>query len=235
MRVLFGAATDALRLFSLQHRGLREAAAGDIWAVRRLTEVAALVFPDDFSLSWLADELALNLPLELDFCHEADNAARARDHFARQRARGELAVDVHVPHVYRGATTHRVLTMEFADGVSAGDAAAVDRLGLSRAEVARSVYAIFNAQIFGSGFVHCDPHAANVLVTRGRGKNAARPRLVLLDHGLYRELDDAFRITYAGLWQSIALADAPAIEKHCRALNAGAMYVEEGRQPAPPC
>ena len=38
--------------------------------------------------------------------------------------------------------------------------------------------------IFMHGYVHCDPHAAN-----------------LLDHGLYRSITDQFRHDYACLWQ----------------------------------
>jgi aarF domain-containing kinase len=31
-------------------------------------------------------------------------------------------------------------------------------------------------------------------------------QLVLLDHGLYRDLDDEFRLAYAGLWRSLVFA-----------------------------
>lgn len=39
--------------------------------------VAAWVFPD-FKLLWLAEETKKNLPLELDFEHEGQNADRVR-------------------------------------------------------------------------------------------------------------------------------------------------------------
>lgn len=42
--------------------------------------------------------------------------------------------------------------------------------------------------------VHCDPHAANMLVRAKNGK----PELILLDHGLYRQITDDFRLEYAG-------------------------------------
>lgn len=44
--------------------------------------------------------------------------------------------------------------------------------------------------IFIHGDVHCDPHAANMLVRPLPGGDW---RLVLLDHGLYRRIDDDFR------------------------------------------
>lgn len=34
-------------------------------------------------------------------------------------------------------------------------------------------------------------------------------QLVLLDHGLYRQLDDSFRLEYAGLWHSLVFAGKP--------------------------
>jgi predicted unusual protein kinase regulating ubiquinone biosynthesis (AarF/ABC1/UbiB family) len=50
--------------------------------------------------------------------------------------------------------------------------------------VAHLVSQTFNEMIFRYGFVHCDPHAGNLLVRMKDG----RPQLVLLDHGLYREV-----------------------------------------------
>ncbi len=87
--------------------------------------------------------------------------------------------------------------------------------------------------------VHCDPHAANLLIRRTPAAAAAKPsgttgasghvssnsssnsswrggeggvppkgswQLVLLDHGLYRQLPDDFRLEYAGLWHSLVFA-----------------------------
>lgn len=44
------------------------------------------VFPD-FNYQWLVDEIKENLPRELDFCHEADNAAKAAVNLASSRSR----------------------------------------------------------------------------------------------------------------------------------------------------
>ena len=45
----------------------------------------------------------------------------------------------------------------------------------------------------------------------------------MLDHGLYRRIDDALRLSYAGLWRALVIGDIPSFEKHCTALNAGDM------------
>lgn len=84
----------------------------------------------------------------------------------------------------------------------------------------------FAEMMFKHGFVHCDPHAANVLVRPlpsgswnifGRKK----PQLVLLDHGMYKELDDSIRISYAALWKGLVFSDAKAIKQNSMKLGAG--------------
>jgi aarF domain-containing kinase len=51
-----------------------------------------------------------------------------------------------------------------------------------------------------------------------------RTQLVLLDHGLYRQIDDAFREQYAGLWRALVFADKHGIKKHSEGMNAGEAY-----------
>jgi hypothetical protein len=50
-------------------------------------------------------------------------------------------------------------------------------------------------------------------------------QLVLLDHGLYKQIDDDFRGEYAALWRSLVLADHEGIRRHSAAMNAGDAYV----------
>ena len=65
-------------------------------------------------------------------------------------------------------------------------------------EVAKLISSVFNAQIFGPGFVHCDPHEANVLLREHPSKKG-KPQIVLVDHGLYKKLDGDFTEAYAQL------------------------------------
>ena len=49
--------------------------------------------------------------------------------------------------------------------------------------------------------------------------------MVLVDHGLYKQLDDDFRITYAELWKALMNADIPNIKKASKALGVdGKLY-----------
>ena len=86
-------------------------------------------------------------------------------------------------------------------------------------ELAKLISETFSEMIFTHGHVHCDPHAANMLVRKG---GDGRMQLVLLDHGLYRTLSDEFRMEYAGLWRALIFADEAGIRRHSEGMNAGA-------------
>lgn len=53
-------------------------------------------------------------------------------------------------------------------------------------------------------YVHTDPHEANILV-RAHPYKKQHAQVVLLDHGLYRQLEEGFRLDYCRLWQGIVL------------------------------
>lgn len=69
----------------VQHAGLRESCAADTTTIEWLIKAAHVVFPD-FNYQWLVDEIKTNLPLELDFTHEARNAARCRRNLQSTRS-----------------------------------------------------------------------------------------------------------------------------------------------------
>ncbi|PSC76949.1 ABC1 [Micractinium conductrix] len=229
---------DGQRLaVKVQHRGLRETSELDLATIDWLVSIVKFIAPD-VDYTWLVDESRENLPLELNFLHEAANSKRCAANLAcrRSRVRGRVVA----PAVDLERTSHRVLTMEFVDGVKVTDLEGLKRLGAAPADVAALISETFNEMIFAFGDVHCDPHAANLLVraapprgtttvARGGawqgGDGGAKPRgrwqLVLLDHGLYRELDDSFRLEYAGLWHALVFADEKGIRRHSEAMNAG--------------
>ena len=68
-----------------------------------------------------------------------------------------------------------------------------------------------------------DPHEANLLVRKHPTK-PNKPQLVLLDHGLYRELNDNFRQNYCRLWRALVCSDEIAIQKYANELNAGKLF-----------
>ena len=123
--------------------------------------------------------------------------------------------NVHVPRVLPELSGRHVLTMELVNGVKLSDADGITALRLWPAEVASLLTAAFSVMVFSEGFVHCDPHPGNLLVraqpqTDDRTEppgHAVRPQLVLLDHGLYRELGSEFRVQYCRLWDALLTQD----------------------------
>jgi len=71
-------------------------------------------------------------------------------------------------------------------------------------EVGEIVSRVFSQMMLIDGFVHCDPHPGNLLVTWKEG----RPGLVVLDHALYRRLAPRFRGALQRLWTGALLGDA---------------------------
>lgn len=159
-------------------------------------------------LRWLADETRRHMTEELDFEQEAANAARARRLLEREFPGGQLKI----PEVYPELSSKRVLTMEWVDGVRVDDAERVRALGASPRRVAQLVQRVFAAMIFKHGFVHCDPHPGNILVTPDGG-------IALLDHGVYRDLSPKLRADYSALWVAVLGGSKKATQEACGRLG----------------
>jgi len=201
----------------VQHRGLRETSVGDIYALVKVVRTAERLFAN-FTWGWLADEIAPQLPKELDFENEGRNAERAARNIAA------TGLDCVVPKIVWKTSSPRVLTMEYEEGCKATDIEAIEKLGLKKHDVAKLMSSVFSSQIFSrDSFVHVDPHPANVGFRRSTIR-PGKPAIVLYDHGLYRELDSEFRLRYAELWKSLMLADLDGIKSACEKLGVDKAY-----------
>eukprot|EP00008_Paramoeba_atlantica_P010771 CAMPEP_0201480656 /NCGR_PEP_ID=MMETSP0151_2-20130828/5101_1 /ASSEMBLY_ACC=CAM_ASM_000257 /TAXON_ID=200890 /ORGANISM="Paramoeba atlantica, Strain 621/1 / CCAP 1560/9" /LENGTH=413 /DNA_ID=CAMNT_0047862591 /DNA_START=473 /DNA_END=1714 /DNA_ORIENTATION=+ len=211
----------------VQHPHLAKTARADAETVSFFAKVLNKIFPD-FDYLWLANEIKLNLPKELNFMNEGENAERCHDTMF------DCDAAVVVPHIFWDVTTSRILTMEFMEGCKVNDLKAIQKMGLNPKEVAEAVCEAFNHQIFLKGDVHCDPHPGNIFVRRrdpsldkkrwdGRKKKGV-VELVLLDHGLYSSLSDQFRIRYCALWKAVVSSDIEGIRKTSALLNAESLF-----------
>nr|CAD1822394.1 unnamed protein product [Ananas comosus var. bracteatus] len=89
---------------------------------------------------------------------------------------------VKIPHVFRDLTTRQVLTMQFCHGHKVDDLDFLRDEGINPKKVAEALMKL------RGGF-----------------------SLVLLDHGIYRELDEMFRLKYCELWKALILLDSQKI------------------------
>uniref|UniRef100_A0A2P2L455 Putative ABC1 protein At2g40090 n=2 Tax=Rhizophora mucronata TaxID=61149 RepID=A0A2P2L455_RHIMU len=165
-----------------------------------------------------------SLPKELDFLVEAKNSEKCVDNF--RKLSPHISDYVYAPKVHWNLSTSKLLIMEFMDGAQVNDVKTIQSLGIRPYEVATLVSQAFAEMMFKHGFVHCDPHAANLLVRPlPSGKwsitGKKKPQLILLDHGLYKELDFNTRFNYAALWKGLVFADANAIKENSVKLGAG--------------
>ena len=84
-------------------------------------------------------------------------------------------------------------------------------LGVSLGDVMQIMVDLFSAQMFLFGWLHCDPHPGNIFVRRLPG--TGKPEIVLIDHGLYVNLEDRFRLQYCLLWKSLLIFDNSTLQK----------------------
>ncbi|KAJ3141538.1 putative aarF domain-containing protein kinase 1 [Geranomyces variabilis] len=198
----------------VQHPVLDAYAPVDIATTASIVKLAKRLFKD-FEFEWLAEELRESLPQELDFENEARNADKIRGLF-----RGNAMLKI--PDVYWAA--RRVLIMEYVNGGKIDDIEYMRVHNVDPKAVSRELSEIYSEMIFVTGFVHCDPHPGNVFV-RPRARpllsyipflsaflsNPHNFQIVLLDHGLYRQLKPSFRLDYAHLWSAILAGDEAGI------------------------
>ncbi len=119
-------------------------------------------------VSW-AGEFAHILRTELDFTQEARNTDRLRESLAETPY-------IMAPRVHWDLTAHRVLVMDFVEGVTPKDDERLDALGVDRPRLAQRFAAAMFKQVTEDGFFHGDPHAGNLKVM-------ADGRIALLDAG----------------------------------------------------
>jgi ubiquinone biosynthesis protein len=142
--------------------------------------VRALDFVD---VRALVDEFAHAIRQELDYTREGRNAETFRNNFRNDER-------IRIPKVYWMYTRERVLTLEFLDGIQLVDMPPETPLD-QRRRLAVLLTDAWMQMIFRHGFLHGDPHPANILVM-----NEAT-QIGLVDFGQIGRLtdDDMARLT----------------------------------------
>lgn len=139
----------------VQYADLAGRFAGDFGTIQWLQSLVRRLH-SDYNFSWILDEVRANLEQEMDFEREGRNGERCA-----KEMRARFGETVHVPEVHWELTSGRVLTAEWCDGYKVTDAERMTADGLSVREVDGKLFDAFAEQIFGTGFVHADPHPGN--------------------------------------------------------------------------
>ena len=152
-----------------------------------LGNLVSLVTDIDFEPIWR--EVKERLFEELDYLNEAEN-------IRRMAALHADIPEIIVPDVVHEATTRRVLTMEFVDGIPPGEAVSdrypehlQDQWGVTLFELALR-------GLFEHRFLHADPNIAN-FAFREDGKVA------VYDYGCMKEIPEHLAAGYSNLLDSV--------------------------------
>lgn len=207
--------TGELVAVKIQYPGLRVRAFSDMATLRFLAGAYGAYSPGH-DYEWLFPEFTAALTAELNFLQEARNGVRAAKMLAHDTRFA-------IPRVYPALCSERVLTMEWIDGVTLRDATTgPNAKGIRAASgadaewVANAVLDAFAELTFVHGFVHSDPHAANLML---RITKNGLPQLVILDWGMVRRLAPDFRRGYSELWRALLSQDKIAGLRATRALG----------------
>lgn len=95
-----------------------------------------------------------------------------------------------VPQVRWHLSSRRVMTLDWAEGISAGDNAAIDAAGHDRTVLATRVLQLFLNHALRDGFFHGDMHQGNL-------KIAANGNIIAYDFGIMGRIDEYTRRVYA--------------------------------------
>src|SRR6266516_2874181 len=109
----------------------------------------------------------------------------------------------------------RILLTLVIEGSRVDDLKYLSEHNISPEEVSATLSSIFNEMTFISGHLHCDPHLGNLII---RSQPSSNPNfdIVLLDHGLYRQLPEDLRVNYAHLWLSIISNEIPSMKRYSK-------------------
>ncbi|KAJ1326292.1 CDK inhibitor PHO81 [Microdochium nivale] len=182
----------------IQHPTLARWAPLDISLTTFTFSTLKRFFPE-YDLEWLASELEVSLPEELDFRLEAANAIRTKQHFKHRKD-----LPLVVPEVI--SAQKRILVMANESGHRLDDLEYLDQNGINRDEVSATLAHVFNEMIFGrDAALHCDPHGGNIAIRKcdRPGPSGKNFEIVLYDHGLYRSIPENLQFSYAKMWLAV--------------------------------
>ena len=110
-----------------------------------------------FSLRNLADEFAETIREEMDYEREGRMLEEIGANF-------EETDGVRVPDLIASHSGPKVLTMEYVGGTKISDIEELDRKGIDRSELAKTLQEAYLQMIIEDGVFHADPHPGNLAV-----------------------------------------------------------------------
>ncbi len=194
-------------IVKVQHPGVAEQVALDLQILAGVAEWAEAhaTVARTLNLPVLVDEFSYTLRNELDYQREGHNADRFRRNFA-----GDASI--HIPRIYWGFSTARVLTMERASGIKIADVTLLEQAGINRRKVAENAVRLMMREVYEFGFFHADPHPGNFFVQPDGS-------IALIDFGMVGRLDKQLQDTMTRIGLAVVRQDAEQMADDLYALG----------------
>jgi predicted unusual protein kinase regulating ubiquinone biosynthesis (AarF/ABC1/UbiB family) len=154
------------------------------WFARNLGWLLPVNIGDDLAL--IVDEFGTKLFEETDYENEGNNAEKFAENFKNDPL-------VKVPKIYWDYSSHRVLTLEWIDGVKLTDTEQVKARGLDRDSIIEIGVTSGLKQLLEYGFFHADPHPGNLFAMAPEPGSGAPGRMAFIDFGMMDQLDEPLK------------------------------------------
>ena len=145
----------------------------------------------------IVQEFARTMEKELDYSIEATHMERFNHNFLDDTT-------IYIPRVYRQATTKRVLTTEFVEGIKISEIDALKAAGLDCQRITSLGADIYLKMIFQHGLFHADPHPGNIFVLPGNV-------ICLFDFGMVGSVTRMTRERFVDLIEAVVNQDASRV------------------------
>ncbi|WES64578.1 AarF/UbiB family protein [Microbacter sp. GSS18] len=188
----------------IQRPGIEDIVAIDLTALRRVARLMnrVRIVRQHVDLPALIEEFAATSLEEIDYIHEAANAARFAEDFAGDPR-------VRVPEVAWERSTRRVLTLQDVSAIKINDHEALRAAGIDPSEVARVFADVMFDQMFAHGYFHADPHPGNLFVTpTPEAADGPGFALTFVDFGMMGQVPDRLRSGMRQLMIAVAGRDS---------------------------
>lgn len=183
----------------VQRPNLEATIRGDIEILSRITRFAERYPALSENADWagMLREFNETIHEEMDYALEGRNAERFSDNFKGWS-------NIHVPKIYWGETTHKVLTMEYIHGTKVIDLEALQAQRISPEKVNRLLIRTYLKQLLEDGFFHADPHPGNLLVMPDG-------RLAFFDFGMVGRISSKLQAKMIDAFFHVVSKDAAGI------------------------
>ena len=127
----------------------------------------------------IVKEFALWTRIELNFNIEARHAERIKEEMQDNP-------NIKIPYIYEDLTSHRLMVMEFIEGINIDDAEGLKKRGINKKKIAENYFLAILEQALMYGLFHADPHPANIFIQKDG-------TIVFLDYGIVGEVSEKDR------------------------------------------